>query len=276
MILANLPLVVEPDQLEPLLGSEDLLVVDVCKDSTYSQLHIPGAVHLAYVQIVRSSGMTHGLLPAPEQLEKVFSDYGIGNDTHVVAYDDEGGGNACRLLWTLEAMGHQRFSLLNGGLHAWANEKHPLSQEPVYPKMAEFKAQANLSNVADAEYIQQRLGAAELALWDARSSNEYTGLSRFSQFPGHIPGAVNLDWLEVMDREHNLRLKPANVLSEMLAGLNITPEHEVITYCQTHHRSSLTYFVLKYLGFERIGGYPGSWSDWGNRSDTPKDQGSYL
>jgi thiosulfate/3-mercaptopyruvate sulfurtransferase len=256
-----------------LLGSEGLLVVDVCKDTTYTQLHIPGAVHLSYAQIVTSSGMTHGLLPTPEQLERVFSAYGIGRDTLVVAYDDEGGGNACRLLWTLEVMGHQRFSLLNGGLHAWANEKHPLSQEPAHPKATEFSAHPDMSKVADAEFIQQRLDSDELALWDARGSNEYTGVSRFSQFPGHIPGAANLDWLEVMDRGRNLRLKPADALRDMLAGLGITPDKEVVTYCQTHHRSSLAYFVLKHLGFERTRGYPGSWSDWGNRSETPKAQG---
>ncbi|MEN8167874.1 MAG: sulfurtransferase [Pseudomonadota bacterium] len=274
MSIEGLPLLLEPDQLEPLLGSEGLLVVDVCKDTTYAQLHIPGAVHLAYAQITASRGMTHGLLPEPAQLEAVLSAQGIDLDTHVVAYDDEGGGNACRLLWTLEAMGHQRFSLLNGGLHAWANERHPLSQEPAQPKAAEFTARPDLSTLADAEFIQQRLDTDELALWDARGSNEYMGLSRFSQFPGHIPGAANLDWLEVMDRERNLRLKPADELREMLAGLGITPDKEVVTYCQTHHRSSLAYFVLKYLGFERIRGYPGSWSDWGNRSGTPKAQGS--
>ena len=274
MNIENLPLLVEPDQLEPLLGSEGLLVVDVCKDTTYTQLHIPGAVHLAYAQITASRGMTHGLLPTHEQLERVFSAYGIDRDTLVVAYDDEGGGNACRLLWTLEVMGHQRFSLLNGGLHAWANEKHSLSQEPSHPKATEFTAHPDMSKVADAEFIQQRLDRDELALWDARSSNEYTGVSRFSQFPGHIPGAANLDWLEVMDRERNLRLKPADELRDLLAGLGITADKEVVTYCQTHHRSSLAYFVLKHLGFERTRGYPGSWSDWGNRSETPKAQGS--
>jgi thiosulfate/3-mercaptopyruvate sulfurtransferase len=43
----------------------------------------------------------------------------------------------------------------------------------------------------------------------------------------------------------------------------------VITHCQTHHRSSLTLFVLRYLGYSDISGYAGSWSEWGNREDTP-------
>jgi thiosulfate/3-mercaptopyruvate sulfurtransferase len=269
----RLPLLIEPDQLEPLLDQAGLLVVDVCKDATYAQLHIPGAIHLAYAQMVGSSGMTHGLLPDPTQLEQLFSNLGIDADTHVVAYDDEGGGNACRLLWTLEAMGHRRFSLLNGGLHAWANEKHPLSREPAHPEPRVFRAEPEPSIVADAAFIQQRLEDADLALWDARSRNEYTGVSRFSQYPGHIPGAAHLDWLELMDRSRNLRLKPEGELRNRLAEMGIGEDQEVVAYCQTHHRSSLAYFVLKLLGFKRIRGYPGSWSDWGSRSDTPKVQG---
>lgn len=270
MSIENLPLLLEPDQLEPLLGSDGLRVVSLCKDSTYSQLHIPGAVHLAYGAITASRGMTHGLLPEPTQLASVLAEHGIGNDSWVVAYDDEGGGNASRLLWTLETLGHRRFSLLNGGLHAWANEHHPLSREPAQPATVVFSAEPDSTPVADAEYILQRLESGELALWDARSLNEYRGISRFAQFAGHIPGAANLDWLEVMDRQNNLRLKPADELKRVLAELGITSNKEVVTYCQTHHRSSLTWFVLKYLGYPHIKGYPGSWSDWGNRTDTPK------
>jgi thiosulfate/3-mercaptopyruvate sulfurtransferase len=270
-VAADLPLLIEPAALRPLLGQADLQVVDLCKETTYQQLHLPGALHLPYSEIVAACHPAHGLLPEQDQLEECFSSHGIGNQTHVIAYDDEGGGNASRLLWTLEAMGHQHYSLLNGGLHAWANEGHPFNRELISVEAANFTAKPNPAVVAEADYIMQRLGSTDLALWDARSSQEYRGVSRFSQYPGHIPGAVNLDWLAVMDRERNLRLRPEAELRNLLADLAITPDKEVITYCQTHHRSSLTWFVLKYLGYEQVRGYPGSWSDWGNRDDTPKE-----
>jgi thiosulfate/3-mercaptopyruvate sulfurtransferase len=265
-----LPLLIEPAALRPRLGEENLRVVDLCKDTTYQQLHIPGAVHLPYAQIVASSHPAHGLLPDPDQLELTFSACGIGNQTRVVVYDDEGGGNASRLLWTLEAMGHRDYALLNGGLHAWANEGHPFNRDTVRVDQADFKAHPDPSAVAETDHILQRLGSDDLALWDTRGSNEYRGISRFSHYPGHIPGAVNLDWLELMDRQRNLRLKPEAELRKRLAGLGITPDKEVIAYCQTHHRSSLAWFVLKYLDYPQARGYPGSWSDWGNRDDTPK------
>jgi thiosulfate/3-mercaptopyruvate sulfurtransferase len=270
MSIEALPLLIEPDQLEPLLGETNLRVIDLCKDTAYDQTHLPGAIHLSYTALTASRGMTHGLRPETARLEGVLAAHGIGNDSWVVAYDDEGGGNASRLLWTLETLGHRRFSLLNGGLHAWGNERHPLSQRPVHPEATNFTAQPDMAPVADAAYLMARLASDDLALWDARSPHEYHGIARYAQFAGHIPGAANLDWLEVMDRSRNLRLKPADQLSARLAELGITADKEVVTYCQTHHRSSLTWFVLKHLGYPSAKGYPGSWSDWGNRTDTPK------
>ncbi|MET0090169.1 MAG: sulfurtransferase [Candidatus Thiodiazotropha sp.] len=266
----TLPLLIEPDALRANLDDPRIAVIDLGRDTTYPELHIPGAIHLPYTQITSFRHPVYGLLPAAEQLEPLFSSLGIGPDTHVVAYDDEGGGNASRLLWTLQCMGHDQYSLLNGGLHAWANEGNPCSRTQATREPAVFRANPDDSVVADADYILSRLDAADVALWDARSVQEYRGISRFSQYPGHIPGAVNLDWLEVMVRQTNMRLKPESELLALLTGLGFTPDKEVITYCQTHHRSSLTWFVLRLLGYKACKGYPGSWSDWGNRDDTPK------
>ncbi|MCU7881438.1 MAG: hypothetical protein KZQ66_17945 [Candidatus Thiodiazotropha sp. (ex Lucinoma aequizonata)] len=95
-------------------------------------------------------------------------------------------------------------------------------------------------------------------------------MSRFSKHPGHIPGAINLNWLAIMDHQRNLRLKPDDQLNRQLSSLCLTKEKEIITYCQTHHRSSPPWFVLHYLAYPRCKGYPGSWFNWGNRDDTPK------
>ncbi|MCW8889368.1 MAG: sulfurtransferase [Sedimenticola sp.] len=265
----DLPLIVEPATLEGLLGTPHLLIVDMTKPATYAQLHIPGAVFLDYGQIIAMRKPVMGLLPTPAQLEKCFSDLGIDESVHVVAYDDEGGGKAGRLLWTLEAMGHPHCSLLNGGLHAWANEGHPVEQTPNTPNPKPFTAHPSNVPVADAEYIMQHLETKTLALLDARTPDEYNGNKRYAERGGHIPGAVNMDWMLALDRQRNLRLKDAAELEQMLNTLGITKEQQVVTYCHTHHRSSLTYVMLKSLGFPNIKGYPGSWSDWGNRQDTP-------
>ena len=166
-------------------------------------------------------------------------------------------------------MGHRRGSLLNGGLHAWANEGHRVESRPTRPVPARFRARPDPAPLADAAFILEHLSDPGLALIDARSAEEYHGLKRFAERAGHIPGAVSWDWLDSLDRTRNLRLLPEPQLRAALQARGVTSEPIVVTYCHTHHRSSLTYVVLQSLGFARVKGYPGSWSDWGNRPDTP-------
>ncbi|GBE10274.1 thiosulfate sulfurtransferase [bacterium BMS3Abin12] len=263
------PLVMEPEELEARLDSQGLLVVDLSKPEVHARIHIPSAVHFDYGRIVAARRPIGGLLPDEAALGEVLGSTGITPETHVIAYDDEGGGKACRLLWTLDVLGHRKFSLLNGGLHAWANETHPVESGVTPPAPAHYPAKIATTGHADRNYILARLGDDSVRLLDARSPEEYRGFKRLAARGGHIPGAVNLEWTRAMDPNRNLRLRPEEELRAMLESLDVTPAHEVITYCQTHHRSAYTYIVLKALGFERIRGYPGSWSEWGNLDDTP-------
>jgi thiosulfate/3-mercaptopyruvate sulfurtransferase len=264
-----LPLLVEPDELERQLGQESIRLVDLCKPEIYVQSHIPGAVHLDYAQIVVANKPVMGLLPSESHLNEVFSSIGLLPEHHVVAYDDEGGGRASRLLWTLEAMSHSRFSLLNGGLHAWVVERRPLKSGIETQARSQYRVQRRDTVIADKAYILKHLGDPAVVLLDARSVDEYRGSKRFAERGGHIPGAVNLDWLQTMDRDRGLRFKPAEELRALLATLGVTPDKEVVCYCQSHHRSAHSCMMLKSLGFTRVRGYPGSWSDWGNSPDTP-------
>ncbi|MCK5481544.1 MAG: sulfurtransferase [Gammaproteobacteria bacterium] len=265
----DLPLLVEPDVLENTLGYDNLLIVDLSKSETYRKLHIPGAVHLEYAHITAAKKPVMGLLPETGTLDRLFSSIGIDEQTHVIAYDDEGGGRAARLLWTLEMAGHKHFSILNGGLHAWANEGHTHTDDPVTPGTKQFHARYNEKPSADSSYIKERLGNTDTCLLDVRSPAEYFGTKKFAERAGHIPGAVNIEWTQMMDQSRNLRFRPDDELVALLESVGVTPDKEVITYCQTHHRSAHSYIVLKHLGFKQVKGYPGSWSDWGNNPDLP-------
>ncbi|HSS63932.1 MAG TPA: sulfurtransferase, partial [Gammaproteobacteria bacterium] len=258
----------EPAALS-LPAAEDVLIVDLCRPETYAQGHLPGAVHLDYAALTSSRPPVGGLLPGDADLSRTLSTIGLTPDRHVIAYDDEGGGKASRLLWTLDVLGHERFSLLDGGYRAWTEAKLPLETGPVTIEPSTYKAVAREAGRADRDHILARLGSPDFALVDARTAEEYSGENRRAERGGHIPGAVNFNWVNAMDRTRALRLRPRDDLIEEFAVLGVTPEKEVVTYCHTHHRSSHTYIVLKSLGFGRIRGYPGSWSEWGNDPTTP-------
>jgi thiosulfate/3-mercaptopyruvate sulfurtransferase len=266
-----LPLIVEPEQLEARLGHPDLLIIDVAsKAESYLEGHVPGAVFLDYQHLLLGSGDVPNDTPSVEQLSALFSSLGLDRDTHVVAYDDEGGGWAGRLLWTLELIGHSRYSYLNGGIHAWRQEGLDTQSTPNEPKLSDYEAEIRHPEVSiDAEGIQERLNDRNFAVWDARSRAEYDGEKGQNKHLGHIPGAVNLDWLDVMDRDNALRIRDYAELVTELEALGLTPDMDIVTHCQSHHRSGLTWLAGRALGFTKIHAYPGSWKDWGNRDDTP-------
>ncbi|WP_442489149.1 sulfurtransferase [Halomonas litopenaei] len=266
-----LPLIAEPEELAGVLDHEDILVIDVpLKAESYAEGHVPGAIFLDHRRLLKGSGDVPNDVPDEDALSQLFSSLGLTRDTHVVAYDDEGGGWAGRLLWTLELIGHKRYSYLNGGIHAWRDEGLPQSTEDHAPAPSDYQAEVLNPEVAiDRLELEERLGSDNFAIWDARSVDEFDGNKGQNRHLGHLPGAVNMEWTDAMDRERSLRLRDYAELITELGAMGITPDMEVVTHCQTHHRSGFTWLVGKALGFERMRAYPGSWKEWGNRDDTP-------
>ncbi len=265
----RLPLVIEPDQLLDQLGNANLLVVDLGKQESYLQAHVPGAVYLSFKALTSGTPSAPGRLPSKETLELIFSELGLTPDTHVIAYDDEGGGWAGRLIWILDMIGHTHYSYLNGGIHAWLAHDLATESKPNTPKPTRVKVTLNPWPSVDKDYILKRLGSVDLAIWDARSPGEFKGEKKFADKAGHIPGAANYEWTRGMDKERHLKIRNLEDIRSELAGLGITGDKEIITHCQTHHRSGFTYLLGKALGFNRMKAYPGSWAEWGNDPSTP-------
>jgi thiosulfate/3-mercaptopyruvate sulfurtransferase len=266
-----LPLLIQPEQLEKTLeaGSNEYLILDTSSTANYEKHHIPGAVHIEPKLLQCGTPPTPGKIPSNEQLTTLFSSVGLHPDKHVIVYDDEGGGWAGRLIWTLDVLGHQHYSYLDGGLRAWVEEGHPLESVTNQGKATEYVVSINRQPIAEIDDIVTNLGAEDFVIWDARSAGEHRGEKVLAKKGGHIPGAVNIDWLELMDTERNLRLVDLEKLQQRLNATGLTKDKHIVTHCQTHHRSGLTYLVMKILGYTTIKGYHGSWSEWGNLDNTP-------
>ncbi|MGJ8521780.1 Thiosulfate sulfurtransferase [Carnimonas sp. R-84981] len=263
-----LPLIAEPAQLENVLGHRDLLIIDVPLNAdSYSEGHVPGAVYLDHARLLRGSGEVPNEVPSEQQLSALFSELGLTPNTHVVAYDDEGGGWAGRLLWTLELLGHRHYSYLNGGIHAWRAEQRPVETTANRASPSDYRATIEHPDVAvDRDTLLERLD--DVVVWDARSAAEYNGQKGNNKRLGHLPGAINLDWEELKDQQQHMRLKQNAELLTLLAERGLTPDGEIVTHCQSHHRSGLAWLAGRAIGLN-IHAYPGSWKEWGNRDDTP-------
>lgn len=248
-----------------------LLVAQVTSAEVYAAGHVPGAVHVAPAELVSGIPPATGRLPDREALTALFRRIGYDHGMEVVTLDDEGGGWAGRLAWTLDIIGNRQWRYLDGGLSAWAAAGLAIDRDPVRVAASDVEIVIDPGPIAEADDLLGRLDDEDLVIWDCRSAAEFQGHRRAAVRAGHIPGAVNLDWLDLMDDARNLRL--VENLEALLADNGIVRERDVITHCQTHHRSGLTYMAARLLGFPRIRAYHGSWSEWGNRMDTPVQTG---
>jgi thiosulfate/3-mercaptopyruvate sulfurtransferase len=263
----RLPLFIDAQTLHDVLDEPGIQVVAVDSARDYAQAHIPGALQISMADFTASAPPVAGLLPDEATLREVLSDAGLRNDAHIVAYDRAGDGQAARLLYTLDAMGHSAISLLDGGLAAWHQAGLPLDDGAPQAGASTFTVERQPDRIADKAWIQEHLNDPDTAFLDVRSAAEYAGQDVRSARGGHIPGAINLDWN--LFKGENGRLRPRSELLELIGRHDIESERDIVNYCQSHVRSSYTYLVLKHLGFDKVRGYPGAWSEWGNAEDTP-------
>ena len=264
---------IEAEELKNQLSTPNLIIVDLCNPSLYQQQHVPGAIHLSGQHLIAGIPPVPGACPEITTLSAVMAYLGIDDSKKVVVYDDEGGGWAGRMAWSMDLLGLNNWQYLNGGILPWIKEGFPTEHTVNQPNSADVDSilEPCSKTRIQADEIINSLEHPDFAVWDARSSGEYTGDIVRSSRGGHIPNAINLEWTELMDRDNNLRIRQD--AQQILDDLGLTKDKEIATHCQSHHRSSFTYMVGRILGYNNIRGYDGSWGEWGNLEHTPIELG---
>jgi len=261
---ANAGLLVSVEELAAHLGGGGLRLLDARPPEQYAVGHIPGAANLPLAEITRTvNGVPEMLAPLAE-LEQALGQRGVTQDTRVVIYDDVGGILATRLFWALDYLGHTRVSVLDGGFTLWQREGRSTSQQVPSPEATHQQGEAQPGRVADRAWVQAHLQDAAVVLVDARSPEEFAGEvpGRDVKRPGHIPGAVNVEWVRNLTTTEPPQFRPAAELEALYQQAGVTPDKEIAVYCRTGVRASHDYFVLRMLGYPRVRLYDGSYLEW--------------
>jgi thiosulfate/3-mercaptopyruvate sulfurtransferase len=273
---------VSADWLAARLGRGELLVLDIRSAvdgggaDAYTQAHVPGAIHSDYVKDGwrATKGMATGLLPGPEFLAVLFSRLGLTPGRHVVVISaGTSAGDfsaAARVYWTLKIAGHDKVSLLDGGMAAWqgraveAGPRVPVAA-PAYPVRLRADLRADLATVSAA------LAAGGTVLLDSRSASYYAGREKSPQAKraGRLPASVHLDHVQVFDPATK-RLKPRAELDALVAALPALP---TIHYCNTGHQAATNWFVLSEVLGRPAMLYDGSMSEWTEDEARPVEVG---
>jgi thiosulfate/3-mercaptopyruvate sulfurtransferase len=265
------PLLVTVDWLGGHLSDPSLVLLQIGEKKDYDKGHIPGAQFLEYESISTPHGQGLMLeLPPVEQLVSVFERLGVSNRSHVILYF---GTNwmtpTTRVYWTLDYLGlGDRTSILNGGLVAWQATHHPVSTEIKQSAKGSITPAPRKEIVADAEWVSSHLQQAGITIIDARTHEFYNGSqSDGNPRSGHIPGAANLSYLDVVDQDNN-KFKSPDALKELFRAAGLKPGNLMVSYCHIGQRATVLYFTAKMLGYDAKM-YDGSWEDWSRRKDLP-------
>ena len=248
---------VSPDWVEERLDSPEFLIIDTRYSMRHLMGHLRSAVNVPPPKLRDSQGQ---LLPV-EDLANLFGAAGLGDEITPVLYDGYDGRNMAMVSWALDYLGREEVHVLDVVYDEWKAQGREVLYRPT-PRVARHftprvnhKIRASLSDISE-ETVQP----SNLKLIDNRSQEEYAGETEEAENPGHIPGAVHIDWREMVGENGQLLCSESKV-QKLLANAKIQPDDSIVTYCQVGARAALGYLAFKRLGYQ-VRLYDASYAEW--------------
>ncbi|MGL5277997.1 MAG: sulfurtransferase [Cetobacterium sp.] len=209
-------------------------------------------------------GEIGGMRASREEIETELNKMGVTKDSTLILIGDN--LDEYRLWWILDMYGMENVKVVDGGYSALkeVGVKTRFGKEAT-EKQGDFKFTNNpdKDTLATIETVESAINNPRDIIVDTRSKKEFTGeeLKKGAVVKGRIPGSVWVEWTEVLNSDKTM--KSYDELVALYNKQGVTPDKEVLPYCQSAVRSAHTTFVLKeLLGYPVVKNYDGSWIEW--------------
>ena len=232
-------------------------------DAEYARGHIPGAVQMRWDRDYDDPDhQLDGMLAQPDRFAAAMSSAGIGDDTFVVAYDDNHVTLAARLWWALRVYGHTSVAVLDGGVDAWTAAGHSLSTTAPEPTPREFTTRPRGELYATKQDVLAAVDDDSVQLVDGRM------LGAYERDGGSVPGSIRLPGIEFVGADGHWPTGPevAARIDEQGGG----DSGRVLAYCSGGVGACGSALAYALTGRDDVVVYDGSWLEWGADPDTPK------
>jgi thiosulfate/3-mercaptopyruvate sulfurtransferase len=237
----------------------------------YLAQHIPGAVFFDIDELSDHSTDLPHMLPTPEEFARSMSALGVGDDSCIVIYEQEGVFSAPRAWWMLRTFGARDVHVLDGGLRAWIDGGFRTDSGRVERAPAHFRATFNRDAVKDFAQVQRLLAERSQIersqILDARSPARFTGEApepRYGVGSGHMPGAINVHYAELAEAG---RMKSVEKLRELFAAKGVNLQAPITTSCGSGVTAAVISLAVELCGAERVSLYDGSWAEYATRPE---------
>jgi len=272
-----------PDEAAALMQAGKAVLIDIRDTESYQAGHIVGAVNVPDVFSYLAQTSPEGLQALQAQFAELFGNAGLDGEKVAIVYEDALNtryGGSCRGFWLLQYLGYPKVGILDGGLRAWKAFGGTVDTATVAPAAACFPVLPQAELLVTTEQMLAALADPTIKLLDNRDKDEWLGESSspygkdFAPRKGRIPGAVWLEWYELMDTSKPIAaFKSVKQVRALAAERGLTPDDEIIIYCFKGARAANTYVAMRLAGFDKLRIYLGSWNEWSRDERLPIETG---
>jgi thiosulfate/3-mercaptopyruvate sulfurtransferase len=259
------PLISAKDFAAELKANKNMVVIDVNGADIYSKQHIQGAINIPHKELYKA-GPVEGQIKPAEELAAIFGKKGVSNTAKIVLYDEGSNRYNSRVWWILKSVGATDVSILHFNMDQFAAARIPLTATPSTGKSTAFIVTESPYKACLMADVQNRTEGT--VLLDGREKDEFEGTDAAKKSKGHIPGAVWMNFKEVLTATGAYKSKDEIIAAA--AKFGATPEKPIVVYCNSGIKAAVLYVALKEIaGFQNVQNYVGSYADWSTVPENP-------